>query len=74
VISADSGAHQAAAYLNEADWNELQWQQVFYGKNYARLLQVKREYDPEGMFCARTAVGSEEWVEGVGGRLCRVDG
>jgi FAD/FMN-containing dehydrogenase len=60
-----------AAYMNEADTFEPNWQSVFYGKNYRALLRVKRQYDPNGVFWARTAVGSELWTEGAGGRLCR---
>lgn len=63
-----------AAYLNEGDPQELEWQSVFYGANYARLLRVKQRYDPSSVLYARTAVGSEGWVEGVDGRLCRAGG
>jgi FAD/FMN-containing dehydrogenase len=73
-VGADTEHPEPAAYLNEADWDELRWERVFYGDNYERLLQVKQEYDPEGLFWARTAVGSEGWVEQGDGRLCRVDG
>ncbi|KAK0749786.1 hypothetical protein B0T18DRAFT_321658 [Schizothecium vesticola] len=59
------------AYMNEADFREPHWQKVFYGENYARLLKVKRKYDPEGLLFAVTAVGSEG-VEVKGeGRLCK---
>ncbi|KAI0886801.1 FAD-binding domain-containing protein [Annulohypoxylon maeteangense] len=69
----------AGAYMNEGDPGEPEWQQAFYGENYARLLEVKRERDPWGVFWAPTTVGSEAWrvsvVDGYGGsqngRLCR---
>ncbi|KAL4779280.1 FAD binding domain protein [Aspergillus varians] len=61
-----------AAYLNEADWNEPEWQRVLYGPNYGRLLEIKDKYDAGSVFYARTAVGSERWVEREDGRLCRV--
>ena len=60
-----------AAYLNEADSNEPNFQQTFYGTNYARLRDIKRKYDPLDMFYALTAVGSEEWEVVRAGRLCR---
>ncbi|KAK1831166.1 FAD binding domain-protein [Podospora conica] len=60
------------AYMNEADFREPEWQKVFYGENYARLLKVKRKYDPEGMLYALTAVGSEGWEVRSDGRLCKV--
>ncbi|KXH67048.1 hypothetical protein CSAL01_06493 [Colletotrichum salicis] len=51
----------AGAYLNEADINEPNWQQAFYGSNYDCLYQLKQKYDPWGLFYATTAVGSEDW-------------
>ncbi|KAF7537125.1 hypothetical protein G7054_g3948 [Neopestalotiopsis clavispora] len=64
-------APNAGAYLNEADPNQPEWQTAFYGENYDRLLQVKDKYDPEYVFHAHTAVGSDAyWVDDMG-RLCR---
>jgi FAD/FMN-containing dehydrogenase len=63
---------EAGAYLNEASGLEQNWQQQFYGNKYSELLAVKTKYDPDGIFFARTAVGSEAWVEQTDGRLCRV--
>lgn len=51
----------AGAYLNEADINEPNWQQAFYGSNYEYLYQLKQKYDPWGLLYAPTAVGSEDW-------------
>ncbi|KAI1074439.1 FAD binding domain protein [Whalleya microplaca] len=62
-----------AAYLNEADINQPNWQQAFYGTNYAKLLAIKQEYDPEGIFWGPTAVGSEAWEVAADGRLCMTD-
>ena len=59
-------------YLNEADFLDSNWQDAFYGTNYHRLRGVKKIFDPEDVFYARTAVGSDEWVVADGGRLCRV--
>lgn len=59
-------------YLNEADFLEPNWQETFYGSNYNRLREIKRKFDPEDVFYAPTAVGSDEWVVLDGGRLCRV--
>lgn len=60
------------AYLNEGDVNQPDFQSTFFGDHYDRLLQIKREYDPSGIFYAETAVGSESWVQENNGRLCRV--
>lgn len=60
------------AYLNEANFNQPDWQNTFYGCNYPRLLDIKRKYDAEDIFWAQTAVGSENWKVAEDGRLCRV--
>ena len=68
-------------YLNEADIQEPDWQTDFYGaKHYPKLLEIKKKWDPKGLFYATTAVGSEDWevrdgemgVQTQDGRLCRV--
>ena len=62
----------AAAYMNEGNFRQPNWQEVFYGENYDRLLSIKNKYDPEHLFYALTAVGSEYWVpETEFGRLCK---
>ncbi|KAI1496234.1 FAD binding domain-containing protein [Biscogniauxia marginata] len=60
-----------AAYLNEADFQEPDFQTTFYGDHYAKLLSIKQTYDPQDIFYARTAVGSDRWQEGQDGRLCK---
>ncbi|KAI1175120.1 putative alcohol oxidase [Nemania sp. FL0916] len=60
------------AYLNEADPWEPEWRTVFYGDNYNKLLGIKNKYDPDQILYARTAVGSDSWVESADGRLCQV--
>ncbi|RYP16015.1 hypothetical protein DL767_010244 [Monosporascus sp. MG133] len=61
-----------AAYLNEADSNQPDWQRAFYGTNYPTLLSIKEKYDPDGIFWGPTAVGSEAWEVAADGRLCMV--
>ena len=61
-----------SAYLNQADFREPNWQQVFYGENYDRLLELKNKYDPNHVFWGRTTVGSEQWAETDDHRLCQV--
>ena len=51
----------AGSYLNEADYFEPDWQRTFWGDNYERLLQIKRKYDPDGLFFCHHCVGSEAW-------------
>jgi hypothetical protein len=61
----------SGAYLNEADFQQRNWQEDFYGSNYKRLRSVKKKYDPNDLFYATTAVGSEAWIVASDGRLCR---
>ncbi|KUI58947.1 putative FAD-linked oxidoreductase YvdP [Cytospora mali] len=71
---------QSGTYLNEADINEPNWQQAFYGENYGYLYELKQKYDPWGLLYAATAVGSEDWYvtnqtayyPTQNGRLCPV--
>jgi hypothetical protein len=44
-------------YMNEGDWMEENWQQTFFGANYDRLLEVKRKWDPTGLFNCWKCVG-----------------
>lgn len=70
----------AGAYMSEADINEPDFQQSFYGASYDRLYALKQRYDPWGLLYAPTAVGSEDWYIAdqipfyptQNGRLCRV--
>jgi len=69
----------SGAYINEADVLEPNWQQSFFGGNYAKLLQIKMKTDPWGVFWAPTTPGSEAWevitADGLptqNGKLCRV--
>jgi FAD/FMN-containing dehydrogenase len=54
-------APETGAYANECDYFQPDWQKAFWGPNYARLFQIKRRYDPDGLFFGHHGVGSEEW-------------
>ncbi|MBT2118886.1 FAD-binding oxidoreductase [Dyella sp. LX-66] len=51
----------AGSYVSESDYFLSDWQSRFWGPNYARLLEAKRRYDPDGLFTVHHGVGSEEW-------------
>ncbi|KAI1208510.1 uncharacterized protein F4807DRAFT_461835 [Annulohypoxylon truncatum] len=63
----------SAVYLNEGNWAQPDWQHAFYGSNYERLLKIKKKYDPDNVFYALTAVGSDSWSEDITGKLCRIN-
>ncbi|KAI1264013.1 hypothetical protein F5Y18DRAFT_392247 [Xylariaceae sp. FL1019] len=62
----------AGSYLNEANFEEEDWKDAFFGPNYAPLLKIKNKYDSAGLFYALHSVGSDAWREDTDGRLCRV--
>ncbi|KAJ5956778.1 hypothetical protein N7501_011057 [Penicillium viridicatum] len=63
----------SGTYLNEANFQQADWQTTFYGTNYARLKLIKAKYDPKDLLYGLTAVGSEAWEADSDGRLCRTD-
>ena len=56
-----AAAPETGAYLNECDYFQENWQQAFWGANYARLAEIKKRYDPDGLFTVHHGVGSEGW-------------
>ena len=49
------------SYVNESNYFEQSWQQSYWGSNYARLAEIKKRYDPDGLFFVHNGVGSQEW-------------
>jgi hypothetical protein len=64
-------APNSGAYINEADPFESDFQQVFWGNNYPKLLEIKRAVDPDDVFWCTPCVGNEGWKE-VDNVLCPV--
>ncbi|KAJ4985321.1 isoamyl alcohol oxidase (FAD binding domain-containing protein) [Stagonosporopsis vannaccii] len=58
------------AYVNEADFNQKNWQTEFWGSNYNKLLSIKKKWDPSSLFYATVGVGSESWSVRNDGRMC----
>jgi FAD/FMN-containing dehydrogenase len=52
---------RVASYVWETDYFQPNWQDAFWGDNYARLRMIKDKYDPEGLFFLHHGVGSEDW-------------
>jgi FAD/FMN-containing dehydrogenase len=65
ILQTVSGGSQSGAYMNEADPNEPNWQQKFFGTldNYNRLKSIKNTVDPNGLFVCKTCVGSDDWSD-----------
>ncbi len=49
------------SYVAEGNYFDADWQRSFWGTNYARLLAVKQQVDPDGLFFVYHGVGSERW-------------
>ena len=54
-------APNGGAYVSESNFFEKGFQQAYWGSNYARLSEIKRKYDPDGLFFVHNGVGSEQW-------------
>jgi hypothetical protein len=56
-------APDTGAYVNEADPTEQDWKETYWGSNYAKLLEIKREWDPKGVFWCKPCIGYDDgWV------------
>lgn len=58
-----SVAPDAGSYSSEMAYGADEWQARAWGPHYARLLDIKRRYDPTGLFTGHHQVGSEMWSE-----------
>jgi hypothetical protein len=67
----DAATPGSGTYLNEANFEQADWKTQFYGSKYNRLRAVKQKYDPDYLFYAATAVGSDQWTMDGQGRLCK---
>ena len=56
VLPADAGT-----YLNEAEVGMTDWKKDLFGANAERLEEVKKTYDPEGLFYVEYGIGSDAW-------------
>ncbi len=53
---------ETGAYWAESNYFEKGWQQAYWGSNYSRLAEIKKKYDPDGLFFVHNGVGSEQWT------------
>jgi FAD/FMN-containing dehydrogenase len=55
-VSPDGGA-----YVSESNFFESDFQHSYWGANHARLVEIKKKYDPDGLFFVHNGIGSERW-------------
>ncbi|KXH49751.1 isoamyl alcohol oxidase [Colletotrichum simmondsii] len=59
-------------YVNEADPFQPNWQDAFWGPVYPTLLELRKKWDPNGIFYAVATPGTEAWEEiEYNTRLCK---
>ncbi len=61
MASLRQAAPKAGSYVSESNYFNENWKTDFWGENYAKLLQVKKRYDPDGLFIVHHGVGCEAW-------------
>jgi FAD/FMN-containing dehydrogenase len=54
-------APRSGSYVSESSYFNRDWQQEYWGTNYARLRRIKSRYDADGLFIVHHGVGSEAW-------------
>jgi FAD/FMN-containing dehydrogenase len=67
----DSVIPHSYSYMNEGNFQEPNWKEVFYGANYAKLLTIKKKYDPNSLFYNLKGVNSDVWTVSANWRMCK---
>jgi FAD/FMN-containing dehydrogenase len=55
-------APDGGAYVSESNFFEPNFQHSYWGANSVRLAEIKKKYDPEGLFFVHNGIGSEQWT------------
>ncbi|KAH6670855.1 isoamyl alcohol oxidase [Plectosphaerella plurivora] len=64
-------APNGLAYVNENYAFMNDWQSAFWGDNYPKLKDIKKQWDPAGVFYSPSTPGSEDWhIVDFAHRLC----
>lgn len=54
-------APDGGAYVSESNFFESGFEHAYWGANATRLSQIKKKYDPDGLFFVHNGVGSQRW-------------
>jgi hypothetical protein len=65
-------APDMGTYSNEAFIHQSDFRKAFWGDHHDRLLVIKRQIDPAGVFWCPVCVGAEDWVQQSNGVVCKV--
>jgi FAD/FMN-containing dehydrogenase len=55
-------ASSGGAYVSESNFFESNFEHSYWGANHTRLAEIKKKYDPDGLFFVHNGVGSELWT------------
>jgi FAD/FMN-containing dehydrogenase len=55
-------APNGGAYVSESNFFESEFQNSYWGANRTRLAEIKKKYDPDGLFFVHNGIGSEGWT------------
>jgi FAD/FMN-containing dehydrogenase len=66
VLTVRANRHSACARMasfgtRNTDYHDLDFKVSHWGAHYPRLLELKKRFDPQGLFYGHHAVGSELW-------------
>jgi FAD/FMN-containing dehydrogenase len=65
-------APDMGCYVNEAHVHQLDYRKAFWGDHYAKLLEIKRQIDPNGILWCPICVGADDWALHADGRICKL--
>jgi len=54
-------AGKGGAYVSESNYFESDFQHAYWGDNAPRLAEIKKKYDPDGLFFVHNGIGSGQW-------------
>ncbi len=56
-----AAASLGGAYVSESNFFEPDFQRSYWGNHSGRLAEIKKKYDPGGLFFVHNGIGSEQW-------------